>query len=254
MGFSVLGALIALILSLLAQSPQALKRVGLGGSTLDQRARTFTTYAFALLILAMGFFLAGVPLGTGNQPAEEIIDNPPSATPTLDEGQISAETTLAPESTPPLTPETGSFGGPPPELLTPPGQAITGTTTITAAIPLSGTTSTATSPVSTAEPADTEEPTATPEPTLTPTPTETPLPTLTPTPISGETAVVDIGGGNVWIYRSPGGQNLLILSTGDLVIALNGRANQGGVLWQEIMTVDGVVGWIQAEYLVFEEE
>lgn len=255
MGVSVAGALIALALSLLAQSPQALKRMRLGGSFLDQRARTFTTYAFALLILALGFFLAGVPIGAGNQPPEQTVDNPPSATPTPEEGQVPAETTSVPESTPPLTPETGSFGGPPPELLTPPAdQVITGTTTITAAIPLSGTTAPPNTPTATAEPADTEEPTATPEPTVTPTPTETPEPTLTPTPISGETAVVDIGGGNVWIHRSPGGQNLVILSTGDTVIVLDGRANQGGVLWQEIMTVDGVVGWIEAAYLVFGEE
>jgi hypothetical protein len=89
---------------------------------------------------------------------------------------------------------------------------------------------------------------------LTPTPTETPVPTLTPTPITGQTAVIDIGGGNVWLHRSPGGQNLIILSSGDIVIVLNGRANQGGILWQEVMTVNGVVGWIQAEFLVFDGE
>jgi hypothetical protein len=89
---------------------------------------------------------------------------------------------------------------------------------------------------------------------LTPTPTETPVPTLTPTPITGQTAVIDIGGGNVWLHRSPGGQNLIILSSGDIVIVLNGRANQGGILWQEVMTVNGVVGWIQEEFLVFDGE
>jgi hypothetical protein len=42
------------------------------------------------------------------------------------------------------------------------------------------------------------------------------------------------------------------MSSGDTVILLNGRANQGGVLWQKIKTVDGVVGWIQQNFLVFE--
>jgi hypothetical protein len=105
----------------------------------------------------------------------------------------------------------------------------------------------------TAEPTNTVEATATPEPTLTPTPTVTPLPTLTPTPISGQTAVIDIGGGNVWLLRSPGGQILVILGNGETVIVLDGRANQGGSLWQEIMNVNGVVGWIQEEFLVFDE-
>jgi hypothetical protein len=256
MGLSVLGALIALALSLLAQSPQALKRIGLGGSTLDQRARTFTTYAFALLILALGFFLAGVPIGPETQTAIQTTPDQSTPAPTS-EGEQMAETEAldAEAATPPLTPETGAFGGPPPDLATPAaGQAITPSTTITASLALSGTTAPAATPAATTEPTTTAQPTATPEPTLTPTPTETPVPTLTPTPITGQTAVIDIGGGNVWLHRSPGGQNLIILSSGDIVIVLNGRANQGGILWQEVMTVNGVVGWIQAEFLVFDGE
>lgn len=257
MGLSVLGALITLALSLLAQSPQALKRIGLGGSTLDRRARTFTTYAFALLILALGFFLAGVPIGSGNLSAAQTDPEQSTPVPSPEGEQMAAETaTLDPENTPPRTPETGAFDGPPPELASPTAgaaQVITPSTTITSTLSLTGTTEADATPVPTAEPANTEEPTATPEPTLTPTPTETPVPTLTPTPITGPTAVVDIGGGNIWLHRSPGGQNLLILSSGDTVILLNGRANQGGILWQEIMTVDGVVGWIEEELLDFDE-
>lgn len=256
MGLSVLGALITIALSLLAQSPQALKRIGLGGSTLDQRARAFTTYAFALLILALGFFLAGVPIGPDSQTAAQA--NPTdqlTPAPTLAEEQIAAETDAAniESPTPPLTPATGAFGGPPSEPASPSAsQPITPSTTITAGTPLENGATAVNTPTPTTEPDDTAEPTATPEPTLTPTPTDTPIPTLTPTPILSPTAVVDIGGGNVWIQRSPGGQNLIILSSGDIVILLNGRANQGGVLWQEIMTVDGIVGWIQEEYLVYE--
>ena len=253
MGLSVLGALITLGLSLLAQSPQALKRIGLGGSTLDQRSRAFTTYAFALMILALGFFLAGVPIGTENQSA---VQEPSSPAPTAAQEQAAADDTSSPEidtPTPPLTPETGAFGGPPPELANPTSsQPITPSTTITGETPLLNGTAPENTPGPTAEPSTTTEPTATPEPTLTPTPTNTPIPTLTPTPILSPTAVVDAGGGNVWLLRSPGGQNLVILSSGDIVIPLNGRANQGGVLWREIMTVDGIVGWIQEEFLAFE--
>jgi hypothetical protein len=254
MGLSVLGALITLALSLLAQSPQALKRIGLGGSSLEQRARTFTTYAFALLILAFGFFLAGVPIGAGGQTTAQTTGQP-TLPPTAESESMAAGTEIPdPEiAAPPLTPETGAFGGPPPDASVTAGQPITPASTISVSTSLPGSTTPANTPVATAEPTGTEEPTATPRPTLTPTPTNTPFPTLTPTPITRPTAVVDIGGGNVWIYRSPGGQNLLILSSGDIVILLNGRANQGGILWQEIMTVTGVTGWIQEEYLVYEE-
>jgi len=157
------------------------------------------------------------------------------------------------ETAPPLTPETGAFGGPPPELASPAaGQPITPSTTLTTTTPLPGATAAVNPPTAAAEAPETAAPTATPTPTLTPTPTETPVPTLTPTPITGETAVIDVGGGNVWLLRSPGGQYLLILSTGETVIVRNGRANQGGILWREVMTVTGVVGWIQESYLVFD--
>ena len=137
MGLSVLGALITLGLSLLAQSPQALKRIGLGSSTLDQRARAFTTYAFALMILALGFFLAGVPIGAENQTAVQ--SEPSAPAPTAEQEQAAADSS-SPEidtPTPPLTPETGAFGGPPPELASPTsGQLITPTTTIPGETPL----------------------------------------------------------------------------------------------------------------------
>ncbi len=253
MGISVVGALITLTLSLLSQSPQALKRIGLGSSEFDQRSRSFTTYAFAFIILGLGFFLAGVPIG--EQTAEQPTDTQPTTIPAEVEEQAAAETASPePQPTPPLTPETGAFGGPPPDLASP--ETITSSTNITTTPPLTGTiVSEPTLLVNevSAEPTNTVAATATPEPTFTPTPTQTPLPTLTPTPISGQTAVIDIGGGNVWMLRSPGGQNLLILSNGDTVIILDGRANQGGDLWQEIMTVNGVVGWIQADFLLFNE-
>jgi hypothetical protein len=76
---------------------------------------------------------------------------------------------------------------------------------------------------------------------------------VTPTPITGATAQIDSSGSNVWVYRSPGGQQLLLVADGDIVILLAGHANQGGVLWQEIQTVNGQVGWIEEIYLAFDE-
>jgi hypothetical protein len=265
MGLSVAGALIILALSLLAQSPQALKRIGLGGSQLDRRARSLTSYAFALLIVALGFFLAGVPISTPDEPVVQsgISQTPPTATGAADTpAETSVDTPAGtPAGTPALTPVTGAFGGPPPELISPTaGASITSSTSLSNTTPAPITTlpaengiaaATATPSQAANTPTNTA-PTPTPRPTETPTPTETPRPTLTPTPITGETAVVDIGGGNVWLHRSPGGQNLLILSSGDIVILMSGRANQGGILWQEVMTVNGIVGWLQESYLVFE--
>lgn len=64
MGLSALGALIAIALAFLAQSPRLLARFNMAGQRLDMRARTLTGYGLALLLLAMGFFAAGVPLST----------------------------------------------------------------------------------------------------------------------------------------------------------------------------------------------
>ena len=71
MGLSSLGALLAVGLAFAAQSPKFLARTPLAGYRLDLRARAFTGYGFALMLLALGFFLAGVPIGdeiTGQRP------------------------------------------------------------------------------------------------------------------------------------------------------------------------------------------
>jgi hypothetical protein len=39
----------------------------------------------------------------------------------------------------------------------------------------------------------------------------------------------------------------------DLVFILSGHANQGGIIWREIRTLEGLVGWIQEEFLFLEE-
>jgi hypothetical protein len=243
MGLSALGALVAIGLALIGQTPRFMKRTGLGVYRLDLRVRAYTGYGFALLLLAMGFFLAGVPIGPQTNGETVVVVATPTPTPPT--GEPVAETSPDDEESPdfpaPITPETGAFPGLPPELQTPDvteesdSDAPPGTATLTpppAATPTIGPTTTATL-------------TSTP----TPTPTQTPTPTLTPTPIVGDTAVVNALGSNIWVRRIPGGQTLFLVSDRETVILLSGRANQGGIIWREISNLNGLTGWIQAEFL-----
>jgi len=268
MGLSIAGALLALAFALLGQSPGMIQRLGLGGARLDLRVRTFTSYAFALLLLSIGFFLAGIPVdsetdstaGNGTTETASTEDDGGAAaesqTASLDslsekdqnapdEGGAAPESGAEADS----TPESGSFNGPPPitpglsteeEGETDTDLANETTTSDDADIP---------SPVRT----ETPRPTSSPTTAATPTPTETPTPTTTPTPISGETAKVSSGGSTIWIVRSPGGQNLILVRDGDTLLILPGHANQAGLLWREVRTVDGILGWIQEIFLEYPE-
>lgn len=258
MGLAAFGALIAIGLALLAQSSRFLKRAGLVGYQLERRARLFTGYGFALLLLAIGFFLAGVPL-TGEPAAIPLAE---STIPVTSDG---AETeagggnvTPRPEEVAPTMttmPVSGAFDAPPPALET--AAAINdGEATETAGSTPGATTAVATLLSETGTTAALTPTVVAPTPTVTPTPTSTPTvtptPTLTPAPIEGRTAVVRSGGNSVWIRRMPGGQALVMVRHNDTVILLSGRANQGGILWQEISTLDGTIGWIPAEFLLIE--
>lgn len=276
MGISALAGLILLILAYLAQSPRLLKRLGLVGYRLDLRARMFTGYALASVLLGMGFFLAGVPLGDAAPTPEPTAVAEVTATPTvaivdvsgLDSdtsgamaavGDADANATAMPISTPePVTsePESGAFG----EQPTP---TIDSTETPDAELPQPDATADATDVEATPSATDaatavvddnplaTPTPTATPSPSPTPSPvpTATPTPTVVPTPIVGETAVVGTGTSTVWIKRTPGGQNLVLVKGDDIVILLPGHANMGGQLWREVSTVDGTTGWVEESFL-----
>ncbi len=267
MGVTAVLALLMTILAYLAQSPRALLRLGLAGQRLDLRVKLFTGYALASLILMLGFFLAGVPLDTSSTtavttPTTEIAniqptsantgamgDLPPTAIITENSQITNTETT---DENTTQTPSSGAFGGPPPgssdELIvteeippsaTPeqagpsptPGDAVAGTT------------------VPTATANGTATPTSSPTATNTPLPTATNTPTITPTPIEGITGTINTNGSTLWVRRSPGGQSLVIVQDNEIVLLENGRANQGGILWREVRTVNGVLGWIQAEFL-----
>lgn len=260
MGLSAAGALLALILAYIGQSPKVLNRSGLKRAHLDLRVRAFTSYAIALLILAIGFFLAGVPLGPqlDSNPPEDQTANTGSALPeeegaSFDSVAVSSSNSLSQTvASTPATPETGAFSGPPAatesfeDIAIEEAEVITPTISIQASAP----DFTATSEEELATPPATPTPT----PTSTPTPTFTPTPTLTPTPISGRTAAVNSGGNMIWLLRSPGGQNLVLVDDDEILLILPGHANQGGQLWQEVSTLEGVSGWILEDLLGASEE
>lgn len=267
MGLSAFGALLAIALAFLAQSPRLLSRFKLTGQRLDLRAKSFTGYGLALLLLAMGFFLAGVPLD------REAIASLPSGTETMT-GEESAgtpdpldETTEAGEEAPPIGGQSGAMSGLPTSPVS--GQSgamgglLTPETTLDAGDVITGTLEPGTSddPLATPEaettpptPTETAEPpaTATRAPTATPTPE--PSPTPSPTPILVPTARIGDETSTLPVRRLPGGAVLVVLVRGDTVIPLSGRSYRSGEVWREVMTVDGVTGWIQDRFLDYGEE
>ena len=259
MGISAVGALLMIGLALLAQSPPTLARMRLLSARLDLRAKAFTGYGFALMLLAFGFFLAGVPLGA--VPDTAVADTTPIAQTEAANTPVATNQTDADLSTPqPIgttapratlsSAESGSFGSSLPEATatavpenSTPGPTAPATATATAAAtntPVATNTATAT-------------PTNTATSTASPTPTETSTPTVTPTPIQGETAVITTEGNPVSLRRAPGGQQVLEqLQNGTVVVLQNGRANQGTTLWREVRTTEGILGWVPEELLSFD--
>lgn len=256
MGVTGLGALIAIALAYMAQSPRLMARLGLAGARLDLRVREFTGYALALLLLAFGFFLAGVPLDTAVTAAvvtPTVTETSAAAVAAATGGAAGGEESTPPTPTftsaAPQTPASGAFGGPPPGAESEETPQEETAPLSTPETPAAGETPAAPVPTTTATATTTPSPTSTP----TNTPTVTPTPTLTPTPIEGETAVIQTGGSTLWVRRSPGGQQLSLVRNGDVVVLQSGHAHQGGILWQEVRTVDGVLGWVQEEFLIRDE-
>jgi hypothetical protein len=285
MGAAAAAAVLALLIAFLAQSPRTMRRLGLDVYRLDLRVREFTGYALAALLLVVGFFLAGVPLGEPvaagpaptETPTQQVAATTPDVPATLTRSAMTTTLPIATASVTPRpvgqTPISGAFGAGQPDTptasptLTGVTSAITTTAPLTPSIPTLTPTGGATgAPTPTGTPTrvttstptmtTTPTPTATPSatPTTTPSPTATATPSLTPTPIDAPTAVVNSTGSNVWVYRSPGGQQLVLVPGGTPVILLNRRASQGGFLWREVMTVQGQTGWIDQRYLDFGEE
>lgn len=252
MALSLVGALIALTLALLGQAPGFLKRAGLSGTRLDQHVRAYTGYALTLVILAFGFFVAGVPIGpsTADPEAEAISEDIGQADqvegPTLAESGITSQITETPAPTS-STPQTGAFGGPPST-----DTDITSTSIQTETAPAETETPAGNLEVS-PDVDESASPTPIP-PTNTATATSTDTPTLTPTPIVSPTAAIDTAGSTIWLLRSPGGQNVVTVTDQEIVILRPRHANQGGILWREVLTVKGVTGWVQERFLNYGSE
>ena len=272
MGITAVLALLLTLFAYIAQSPRALMRLGLAGYRLDLRIKLFTGYALASLILMLGFFLAGVPLGESVSttavatPAinEEITEsaNADSETDVEESGAMGElpQTAVDPTNSSPdsavQTPASGAFGGPPPGSS---DEIATETASPRATPELVGPSPTpgedevdnGETAVSTPIPTDSATATSSPTPTVTatPLPTATPSPTITPTPIEGPTGTINTNGSTLWVRRSPGGQSLVIVQDNEIVLVENGRANFSGILWREIRTTSGILGWVQAEFL-----
>lgn len=266
MGLSAFGALIAITLAFLAQSPRLLSRFKLTGQRLDLRAKSFTGYGLALLLLAMGFFLAGVPLDRTEETPLAVVTGDPSA-------ETSLAGTINPEDVAEATETTGNQSGAMVGLSTPAsggasgamvglstpqptlevGELISGTLdAATASIPLPPGAGTET-PAAAAT-TGTEEPDATATRVPTNTPTLEPSPTPTPTPILVPTALIGDETSTLPLRRLPGGPVLVVLVRGDPVILLPGHSFHSGEVWREVQTVAGVIGWVQDRYLDYGAE
>lgn len=102
---------------------------------------------------------------------------------------------------------------------------------------------TATSPPPTTQPSPTVD-------TASPTPEPTAAPTDTPTP---QTAVVRSGVG-VWLRGAPStaGQQLEWLLDGTVVLLLPQQQTADELLWQQVQTDGGKVGWVASDFLLLE--
>jgi hypothetical protein len=276
MALSAVAALLVMLLAYAGQSPQMVYRLGRMGHALRQRARLLIGTGVACLMLALGFFMAGVPLdgGAAGEPmAAEGTPTNPFNTPLASTALTIPAIANADEGD---SGESGSFGtqdGAEGEVEMNEGDVMPALTavageeelteevsggfgesrmTMTADALLAAVTPVGTpSATPTPSPTSTASPTPTPSntPTPTPSPTLTPTPTFTPTPMSGPTAVVRAQGRALWVRRSPNGQRLVPLAEGEMVSLTGGRANFDGALWQEIRTGAGVLGWLEDSYL-----
>lgn len=262
MGFSLIGALITVAYSLYIQSPNRQHLTAqIEPYRKDARVRALTTVAFAFLLLSVGFYIAGVPLGTTSTAVEQTDAVADASSDVEALAIVTVEGNLVVSR----TPVTGAMGAPlvvdENEVdagqveesvdLVEPVQADEAVAVVEDVESADQPDSTPMPPTETPTETPTPTRTPTPLPTNTPTPTQSPTPTLTPTPIDEPTGFVNTGGSTLWVKSTPGGNNLILLQDGDTVILMPGNANHTGVIYKQIKTVDGTVGWAQREFLAF---
>lgn len=272
MGLCGLAALAFLGYSLYAQSPRVRARSATEPYKFDLRVRQLTALSFASLLLLMGFFLAGVP-------TQALVDAELDASPAVVTASVEpaaeidalaeADALAEVATSTPTRSGSGAFNGPPPDngaaasaVAVSDASGVTGeeveATETRDSAEATGETpepesepelEPSATPAPTQTPEDDPTPTPTRTPTPSPTPTVTPRPTLTPTPVEDPTGSISTGGGTLWVRQSPGGPNIALVRDGEMVILRGGHASQAGILWHEVMTLDGVTGWVQDEFL-----
>ena len=123
--------------------------------------------------------------------------------------------------------------------------------TTTAVAPTTPTTTPTLAPLVTVDLGTTPVPTAVSAP-----PTLTPLapPSPTTTTAGPTTAVVSSGVG-VWLRATPGtsGEQLEWLLDGTVLTVLVPRQQADGLEWQQVLTVDGIQGWVAVDYILYNE-
>ncbi|MFK7801641.1 MAG: hypothetical protein AB8G95_08425 [Anaerolineae bacterium] len=286
MGVSAGLAVLLTALAYLAQSPNLLVRFRMAGSRLSQSGRRLTGLGLAATLVAGGFFMAGVPLGSleptadaSTEVAELQSDGSADSDSGVDPAALAASSESGDNGQP--TAENGAFGSEPPasadsatgeesEGDSGSGDASDNTSgafsqpaQVTPDSDSGSSEAASASAATTAEPTNTVAPSATPAPTQTPTststplptstptatPTNTPTPTMTPTAISDDTITVDFDGDITWVYRVPGNQRLELVDNGEQLLLESGRAMVVGITWQEVRLLDGRPGWIQLNFL-----
>ena len=90
-------------------------------------------------------------------------------------------------------------------------------------------------------------------PTTPPTDEPTPAPTNTPEPVAN-TAIVSSGVG-VWLRATPSttGEQLEWLLDGTLLTLLDGQETADDLLWREVQTETGLIGWVAADFILISE-
>lgn len=93
-------------------------------------------------------------------------------------------------------------------------------------------------------------PTATQTPTLTPTMTPTPTTTPSPTPTPVLVVVFAPQGEGAFVRAEPGGEILTVLSNDTVVQLLPERSEFEGISWVQVITAEGIRGWMVETLLV----
>jgi hypothetical protein len=88
-------------------------------------------------------------------------------------------------------------------------------------------------------------------PTETPSPTPDPdAPTPTPTSVICRAQITDTGGNGLTLRTAPGGEEIVVLPEGSLVVLLEDEpVSAGGFTWRYVRVTGGSEGWVAQEFL-----